>query len=589
MNWSGARAHWLFQNANGGGAVTVNQPPVAAFTFSCNQLTCSFNGGPSSDDQGITSYSWNFGDGGTATGAQVQHPYGSAGPRNVTLTVTDGAGLTDTETKQVNPSLAGVAFVGANSGNANSTTHQVAVPPGTQAGDALVLFLTSNTTGTTVANPAGWTTLENLDGNGVRGRVWTRTATAADVGGTVTVTTSGTTKAAISIAAYRATGAPGGAVVQAHAGVLHETSGTSFVSPTNTLTDSAGWVVSYWASKASVPVSWTAPAGQVTRSTSSGSGGGAIVSLLTRRRRARHAGPGRRPRRVDQRRGHPGGVGDPRRRNGVKMPPRRGLLVVMVMGGLATACAASGRTYVSEEPPAATSTNLVQLDFEDRAAPVGEIVPSVQNTGRGSLTAEIVTHAGGRILRAEGSGSGYALRFPELEGGLDVPAAMLLLHSSDAEDFLSPGARDFAFGADLLLDEESEDAPTDNGNNVVQRGLFEDTAQYKLQVDHGAFSCRVAGSEGEAVVSAPGVVEPGEWYRVSCERSDDNVVLSWERLADSEEGTTVRRSTIGDVTLPEGVPFVVGGKLDARGEVPVDATDQFNGVIDNVWFTLQDS
>ena len=34
---------------------------------------------------------------------------------------------------------------------------------------------------------------------------------------------------------------------------------------------------------------------------------------------------------------------------------------------------------------------------------------------------------------------------------------------------------------------------------------------------------------------------------------------------------------------------MVGGKLDARGEVTVEATDQFNGVIDNVWFTLQDS
>jgi laminin G domain protein len=271
------------------------------------------------------------------------------------------------------------------------------------------------------------------------------------------------------------------------------------------------------------------------------------------------------------------------------MAPGRGLWVVMVMGGLATACAASGRTYVAEEPPAPTSTNLVQLDFEDRAAPVGEIVPSVENTGKGRLYAEIVTHAGGRILRAEGSGSGYALRFPGLEGGLDPPAAMLLLRSQDTDDFLSPGSADFAFGADVLLDEESEDAPTDNGNNVVQRGLYVDTAQYKLQVDHGAFSCRVAGSEGEAVVSASGVVEPGEWYRVSCERRDGGLLLTWERLADSETGTETSPATIGDVTFPEGTPFVVGGKLDARGEVTVDATDQFNGVIDNVWFTLQDS
>lgn len=264
--------------------------------------------------------------------------------------------------------------------------------------------------------------------------------------------------------------------------------------------------------------------------------------------------------------------------------------MVLVMGGLATACAASGRTYVADEPPEPSSTNLVELDFEDRAAPVGEIVPTVQNTGTGRLYTEVVTHAGGRVLRAEGSGAGYALRFPGLEGGLDPPSAMLLVRSRDAEDFLSPGLEDFAFGADVLLDEESEDAPTDNGNNVVQRGLYEDAVQYKLQVDHGSVSCRIAGSDGAAVVTAPAVV-PGEWYRVSCERSNGDVLLTWEALGGSDEdkGTTVRRSTIGDVTFSAGTPFVVGGKLDARGQVTVDSTDQFNGVIDNVWFTLQDS
>ena len=200
----------------------------------------------------------------------------------VTLTVTDGAGLTDTETKQVNPSLAGVTFVGANSGNANSTTHQVAVPPGTQAGDALVLFMTSNTTGTTIANPAGWTTLENLDGNGVRGRVWTRTATAADINGTVTVTTSGTTKAAISIAAYRATGGAGGAVVQAHAGRAPRDQWHQL----RVTVQHAQRLVRHGSSptgraRRRYRSAGPRPPGRSTRSTSSGSGGGAIVSLLT--------------------------------------------------------------------------------------------------------------------------------------------------------------------------------------------------------------------------------------------------------------------------------------------------------------------
>ena len=122
---------------------------------------------------GSRSYSWNFGDGGTATGAQVQHPYGSAGPRTVTLTVTDGAGLTDTETKQVNPSLAGVTFVGANSGNANATTHQVAVPPGTQAGDALGPVPDQQHHGNHGRQPCG------LDD---AWRTWTATASGAGCG-----------------------------------------------------------------------------------------------------------------------------------------------------------------------------------------------------------------------------------------------------------------------------------------------------------------------------------------------------------------------------------------------------------------------
>lgn len=80
-----------------------NQPPVARFTYSCSTSTraCSFNGSTSSDDVGITSYKWTFGDGSSGTGATPSHTYASAGAYPVTLTVTDGAGLTHAVTHTV--------------------------------------------------------------------------------------------------------------------------------------------------------------------------------------------------------------------------------------------------------------------------------------------------------------------------------------------------------------------------------------------------------------------------------------------------------------------------------------------------------
>ena len=68
--------------------------PVARYTWRCTAKggrQCSFDGTTSTDDKGITSYSWNFGDGTSGTGATVTHRYSSNGTRNVTLTVSDNA------------------------------------------------------------------------------------------------------------------------------------------------------------------------------------------------------------------------------------------------------------------------------------------------------------------------------------------------------------------------------------------------------------------------------------------------------------------------------------------------------------------
>jgi PKD repeat protein len=64
--------------------------------------TVSFDGSGSSDADGrVVSYDWRFGDGDTASGAQVLHAYATAGTYTVTLAVTDDSGLTASATTTV--------------------------------------------------------------------------------------------------------------------------------------------------------------------------------------------------------------------------------------------------------------------------------------------------------------------------------------------------------------------------------------------------------------------------------------------------------------------------------------------------------
>jgi len=56
-----------------------------------------FDAGGSSDNVGVVSYEWDFGDGSTATGVTTSHTYEESGEYTVTLTVKDAGGNTDTD------------------------------------------------------------------------------------------------------------------------------------------------------------------------------------------------------------------------------------------------------------------------------------------------------------------------------------------------------------------------------------------------------------------------------------------------------------------------------------------------------------
>ena len=86
-----------------------NVAPVAVassdFANGTAPLTINFDGSGSTDSN-IATYSWDFGNGDTDTGAVVSYTYPTAGNFITTLTVTDTEGLSDTDTININVSPA---------------------------------------------------------------------------------------------------------------------------------------------------------------------------------------------------------------------------------------------------------------------------------------------------------------------------------------------------------------------------------------------------------------------------------------------------------------------------------------------------
>jgi hypothetical protein len=110
---NGAWNIYTFDDNNNGkvGALTggwtlflaLNDRPVACFTTSSNQRRTAayqFNS-CATDDQGISSITWDFGDGTTGSGSSVSHTYATTDCFTVTQTVTDNDGAVTTQQQLV--------------------------------------------------------------------------------------------------------------------------------------------------------------------------------------------------------------------------------------------------------------------------------------------------------------------------------------------------------------------------------------------------------------------------------------------------------------------------------------------------------
>jgi PKD repeat protein len=257
--------------------VRVNARPTAAFEADCTLLACEFDGGGSTDSDGtVASYAWNFGDGYDATGVSPDHTFDARGTYQVKLTVTDNEGATDSITTDVKVSDALVETVGSAVTNGNRTNHTVTIPAGVQAGDQLLLFLTTNSDAA-ITGPSGWTVLQTTTApSAFEARAWTKKAVAGDAGTTVSVTTASQVKSSLAVGAYRSTT---GSVVVAASAAQTASSAGSITTPQQAL-GTGSLVVDFIGVKSSNATTATLPGTLTTRRTSPGSGSGAIYSWL---------------------------------------------------------------------------------------------------------------------------------------------------------------------------------------------------------------------------------------------------------------------------------------------------------------------
>jgi hypothetical protein len=209
------------------------------------------------------------------------------------------------------------------------------------------------------------------------------------------------------------------------------------------------------------------------------------------------------------------------------------------------------------------------------------------SSGGAAVDVREVTNNGGTIDPVAGrDGTGGAARFPLYQADTP-PQAVVTLADTQGVDDLDPGTAPFTFGAEFALDDVSWGSSTDNGNNLLQRGLYHAATQYKLQVDYARPECRVKGRSGAVTVRSSRAVTPGTWYSAECRRDASTVTLTVTRLDDGTRWTYRRSGATGSMTpSSRTIPMSVGGKVTPTGVLITDDADQFNGLVDNVFLDI---
>lgn len=221
---------------------------------------------------------------------------------------------------------------------------------------------------------------------------------------------------------------------------------------------------------------------------------------------------------------------------------------------------------------------------------LGPRLTGAVTTGTANVDVDVLTLNGGSIRNGSGLAGAAAFDYPRFAYSSTPPLAVLRVANSTTRDDLAPGSADFTFGADLTLDSLSTGSSVDNGNNLIQRGLYGSSSQYKIDVDDDKVSCRIKGSTGSVMVKSSAKVRSGLWYRVRCSRVGQRVQVDVTEYL-SGGSTNFHRDTrwgsTGSLVWSNSrTPLSVGGKLTSHGAIVRTATDQFNGSVGKPMLTI---
>jgi hypothetical protein len=131
----------------------------------------------------------------------------------------------------------------------------------------------------------------------------------------------------------------------------------------------------------------------------------------------------------------------------------------------------------------------------------------------------------------------------------------------------NPGNQNFAMG---LVFTTQPIPSTNYGGNLMQKGLFGDAGQVKLQLAPtygGTVNCRIKGTSGAKIITSTVNVDDGAWHTAVCWRAGNVVGVTVDSI--------VKSLTWNPGSITNGRNVLLGNK-----GINADATDQHFGRTD---------